>query len=268
MQKTYRRNYAVAVAGMLAGTVTPRVRSLKNASDNTYEIWTIAIPASPTNNTTYSITADDNGAAATTDASANQAELADLLLKAVRMSVLYDIFNPTLNTSTFVLTLTVRKQSTPVAVTASSGLTATRIVAATTASPVPFGVVVGRKVGDPSDVARLLSATTDVPKGITLLTHAIEKNGIGQAAVTAYYPGEMMDVVDRVNQGEGIWTQCVESSGISEDDPVYVNVTGVNAGKVTRSASGAVALPRSKFVSEINPDYNGKSIIKVSINFD
>ena len=275
MQKTYRRRYAKAVAGMMEGTTgTPRVRSLTNAADSTYETWTVAVPATPANSTTYSIVADDFTASHTTDASATQAELSAGLLSAARLSGIYDIAVVTLNSSTHVLTLERKVGSTAMDVSVSGGsggtvLTATKTIAAAISTVVPFGRFVGRQASDTAGTARLMDTTDDIPVGIALATHAGEK--IQQADgtwIAGYRPDEVMDIVDRVNSNEGIWCECVETSGITEEDTVYVSVATGHKGKVTKSSVGTVATSRCSFRSEVEQDHNGNPIVLVSINKD
>ena len=268
MQKTYRRNYAQAVAGQTDGLGLPRVHTYENTALSTYETWSIAIPAVPGSSTTFTVTVNGKTASTTTDASATQAELETQLLSALRLSEVYDVANISLDTVAHTLTLTAREQSVAIAVTTTgTGLTATKTVPASKSTLVPYGRFVGRLTSYPLGVVSLVTSSAHKVKGIAILTYANEKVGIGQAAVDGYQPTDAMDILDRANSTDGTWVECIEPD-ITEDDSVYVSYAAGNEGKVTKSATNAIAVARASFSERVKVDPNGKTIARVSLNFD
>lgn len=268
MQKLYRRQFAVAIPGQLQGLGMPRSRSMQNTAADTYETWDLSVPASAATNITFNILVDAASATVKTDSALNQAELEQALLAVIRQSEIYDNVVPTLNSVTHKIRLVCRHQSRPMTVTASGGgLSVTKIVPAMKSGPIPFGCVVGRQVGDPAGSVHLFSSLTDIPVGIVLLTHAIEKSGlVGQNLPTAYQPGDAVDVIDRVNSNDGIWVPCVEFSGITEEDLVFISIAPGTEGRVTKSSTGTAPFPYTSFRGEVEVDPNGRPIVLVSIN--
>lgn len=268
MQKTYRRRYAVAVAGMLYGFGTPpRVRSIVNSADSLTDTWDIPVPA-PVDATTYEVTVNGIIASVTTDFAggigATQEALTTALLDAIRQSPIYDIVSPTADLGSFTLQLVSREPGVALTVTGTN-LTPANAIAAAVSGSVPFGTFVGRQAADPEGTGRLMTTALDVPIGIALATHAIEKNGSYDLAVTEYQPDEVMDVVDAVNSNEGVWMKCAVAS-VSEGDTVYASYAPATRGFVTNVATNAVAVGQASFRSAVEVDPNGENIVLVIIN--
>lgn len=262
MQKSYALNFDISRPGFLSGLGKPRVRAKRNSADIKTQVWNFAI-TSLANSTLYSITLNGITASFTTDSSATNSELLNGIVAAIRNSEIYDLAFPTIVGSAVRLTL-----RTPGATTLTAtavGFTVTSAVAGAEASPIPFGRFVARKTTDGADEARLPSADTDKLVGVTLSTYAIERDGIGQEATVAYYPGEMMDVLDRCNDLDGMWVEAVETD-ITVDDTLYVVVGGDDAGKVTKTASGNIELTYTGLVQGSVTNSDGTVMVLASVN--
>lgn len=271
MQRIYRTKSAVAVAGMLSGYGTPaRTRSLTNAADYTHELWTLGIPAAPTANTAYTVTVAGTTATANTGADTTQAQLETLLLSALRQSdAIYSKTTIRLNSAAHTITVENKTGGEAIAVSVTGAdLTATKTVAAVSPRPIQFGRFVGRKAGDTPGTVRLITSLADSPKGVAMATHASEKVGIGPNAVVYHHPNDVLDVVEDTLANEGIWVECVETSGLTEDDTVYISVATGHEGKATKSNSGTLAAGAGvKFRSGVELDPNGNPVVLVKVAY-
>jgi hypothetical protein len=226
-----------------------------------------AIPANPLANTEYAVyDLDGQKTGYTTDASPTQAELGAGLLDAIRNSPLYDIATPKLEAN--VLTVTARSAIEPFSLGYStaggfSGSAYNQNGAAP--GDVPFGVLVARRATDLDDEARLPSLTTDKIIGVAMSTYAIEKTGIGQGAKVAYRPNEVMDILDRCNDLDGIWVPCVESD-LNLSDTLYVTVSPTQGGRLTRSATGNIPLTNASLVKGTVTNTDKSRMVLLSIN--
>jgi hypothetical protein len=269
MQKNYGLKFDISRPGFRIGMGTPRVRALTNSAKSLTDTWTLAVPAVPAASTTYSVTANNKTATVVTAAVApTQAALRDLLIDAIQQSEVFDVFAAT-SVAPALITMVARRLDAAV-VTTAVGLVLTNTVPFAKSNPIGFGLFVARAATDAANVARLPSTGADKLVGVTYATYFAERDAIGSDAKTAYKPDEVMDVLDRVNDCEAIWVQCVEDD-LTAADTLYV-VASTNpdlAGRVTRSAAGNIALNPNfySFVSDgtvVNSDLS--RMIALSLN--
>lgn len=271
MRTNYNLQYDRAIPGMREGSINfPRVCAMTCKKGAVKEVWTITIPASPTSDTTYSVTLNNGLGVArfTTDASATQAELQTGLLNAIRTNPMFGQRGVVEVSST---NLTFTALNFGIENLLTSTLTVTKTTAAVLPSPVPFGRFVARAAGDtdPRSVG-LPSATTDVVMGITHIVHDIEMTPsrfAGTSGLGTTYPYmDTMDVVDRTGESAGIWVECVESD-IDINDSVYVSVAAGHEGKATKTSSGTIDLStRAAFRSSVVISSTGTMSVLVGFN--
>lgn len=265
MQKTYVQRFDVSRPGFLSGLGVPRVRACRNSADTKNDYYTFAIPAAPVASTLYALSdALGNTASYTTDATPTQAELGAGLLNAVRTSNLYDVAVPKLEAN--VLTLTARSPIAPLVLTTTTLAAGTAFNFGAVPALVPFGVLVGRRITDLEDEARLLTLTTDIIVGVAMSTYSAEKDAVGPDAKVSYKANEAMDVLDRCNNLDGIWVPCVETD-LNVNDVLYASVAPATPGHLTRNATGTILVKNSSLVRGTVVNGDGSRMVLLSINF-
>lgn len=242
MQKNYARAFDISRPGFRIGMGTPRVQALTNSAQSLTDTWVLAIPAAPAANTTYSVTANNKTATVLTPAVApTQAALRDLLIDAIQQSEVFDVFAAT-STAPAAINLVARRLDAAV-ITTAVGLVITNTVPFAKSNPIQFGRFVARAASDSPKVCRLPSTGADRLVGVTYSTYFAERDAIGADAKTAYKPDEVMDVLDRVNDCQGIWVECVEDDLTAADELYAVASLDPDlAGRVTRVAAGNIAI--------------------------
>lgn len=272
MRINYNQYYDRAIPGMREGSINfPRVRALILKKGAIKEVWTIAIPASPTASTTYSVTLNNGLGVArfTTDASPTQAELQTGILNVIRANPMFGQRGIAAISSTNILFTALNLGIENLLTT--SGLTVTKTTAAVMPSLVPFGRFVARAAGDTDPyLAGLPSATTDIVMGITHIVHDIESTPsrfAGSSGLGTTYPYlDVMDVVDRTGESGGVWVECVESD-ITINDPVYVSVAAGHEGKATKTSSGTIDISnKAAFLRPPVASSNGTLSVLVGFN--
>jgi hypothetical protein len=274
VQRTYRRQFAVAAAGTLWGTGVPLVRTVENTADSRYELWTLAVPATPTANAVYSVTVDGVTVSFNAGGTPTQASLEAGLMSAIRQSTIYDTSKVVLDAIAHTITIERRIFGLAMVVTvAGAGLTATRTVAASLAGQVPFGRFVTRPasaVGLEGSQARLPVSGDTAIVGVTMATHFSEKVGVGVNAISGYQPNEAMDAVFKTVTLEGIWVEFTGNTSLPEssyiDTVVQASVLAGHQGKATNVvAAGNINVTGAVFRSKPEVDPNGNPIILVAL---
>lgn len=271
MRTNYNLYYDRAIPGMREGSINfPRVRAMTLSKGAVKEVWTITIPATPTPNTTYSVSLNNGLGVARfkTDASATQAELQTGLMNAIRS-------NPMFGQRGIVAILSTNLTFTAFNFGVENILTSTLTVAKTTAAVlpalVPFGRFVARAAGETDpNVAGLPALTTDVILGITHIVKDIETTPVrfaGTSGLGTTYPYlDTMDVVDRTGESAGIWVECVESD-ITINDSVYVSVAAGHEGKATKVSSGTINIS-NRAAFQCSPVVSSTGTMSVLIGFN
>lgn len=262
MQKRYTDKFLVATPGQHEGYGEPGVATRVNSALDVMFSVTITVPATVDANATYEVAATGTpfqgslSASFVTSGSPTQSALTAGLLSAIRSSDLFQHFYATAAAN--VITLKARAVGASFTVTAPSNATTTNDltigtpVAPSASANIPFGVFVVRKTGvDANNEVRLPDTNTGVAvQGVSFLTHATRKQGIGQEAITAYRPNEALDVYQRDNSCHGIWVRTADSS-LGIDDTVYIDcVTTGQQGWLTKTSTNNLALPASCKVVE------------------
>lgn len=272
MQRTYRRNFAPAAAGMLAGSGLPLMRTGKNTADSRYDLWNLSFSAAPAGNTVVSVTVDGRTASVNVGTAPTIASAAVALIGAIRQTDIYDKVRVTLDSVTNSITLENKFLGIPLVVT-SVGVAASKLVNASLAGFIPFGRFVARPNPSSSDSTqlRLPASFSDPVYGVTLLNHLTEKSAIGPNAVGGYGPNEMMDVVEKTMTNDGIWVEYSGSMNIPEvnivDTQCYAATSAGNQGKATNVPTNAAQMASgvAYFRSKPELDPNGKAIILVRL---
>lgn len=253
MQRTYTREMAKAVPGLLHGLGDATIDSLVNAAGLLADAWEILIPAAPVANTTYTVTVNGYAASFTTDAAPTQAELESGLFSAMRTSVEFTTAaEAVLDAPAHKINITARFVNTPLTVTASPG---TLTVNHTSPTPpelgnIPFGRFVGRKPNYEVKQASLVNAITDQVLGITVSTHAVTQIETPFASTynspmmteVGYKPLDVMNVMLRCSELTGIYTVVVPTEEIALTDTPYISVAPGTEGMVTKSATGTISI--------------------------
>jgi len=271
VQRTYRRKFSIAYAGMPSGIGLPRVRSVENTADAKAEVWEVPIPASPVASTTYTLVVDGRTVSFTTDGTPTQTELEAGLLSAIRQSEIYDSVNVTLNALLRRIVLE-RKLLGVAMVITGTNLSPTKTVTASISTLIPFGSIIAIDNtivrGSNEIAAGRITRSTVAGIGVVMATHASEKVGIGPTAVSGIQPLEVMDVVTRTLALEGIWTRYSGPTGTTNiaDTAVFQCVDAGTEGAASISAGTAVtALPGAVFASNVEVDPNGDRIALVAL---
>jgi hypothetical protein len=273
-----RRNYKLrmdrAAPGLFEGTVSgasPTVKTCINGSAGQIQKWTIVPPVTVTPNVTYELDIDNIAKVKfATGATPTGANLIDGLLNAFRsnpiaMSLMVAeglggnlvLSSKNFETSHSVIPGVMGDGDLP-----SASITQPNIVPAL----IEFGLFVARSAGDNPKMAKLPSAASDIILGITLNPKDIERNAIGTMAKTGFYPNTPMDVCQRCNGADGIWTVAIEPD-ITEDDPIHVKVGGPTAGRTTKQAAGNIAIgSMASFQSRVERLSSGVLVVLVRFN--
>lgn len=246
MQTIYRTNFASGYPGMLEGIGTPRVKAYKNNTGVQYASSTITTPATPTNSQAYTLTINGISSVFTSDASATAAEIFAGVLAAVRASAAFDqvdVLNVNSGARTFLLRS--RRPLTALTVAVGSSPSSNNVAFSTPTTPaapsdVPFGRIVARASTDAADSCKLPAADTDIILGVAQATYAEQRQAVGPNARPAYYAYDAVDVIQNTITCEGVWIPCIED--IAAGDTIYARVSGANAGMITTTASGNIAL--------------------------
>lgn len=279
-QTTYRDRFSVAIAGMIEGTGNIQAEAYLNDGGYAAEVWTITTPATPADNTLYTIDLIDarhplgnipsDTIGFTTGVGTTRAQLAQGLYDAARANLVFNglvlIAN---NTSTLVLTH--RKPNTPFTPIVGGGGAAPLTVpgSPTTAAAAPgvisFGVGVVR-INTKS--ARLPNSGDSINAiaGFTMNTSQIQKIGIGEAAIVGYAPSTLpMNVLQRCGTNPGIWVRTNETSINPDSDSVYLSVATDSKGYVQKTnANSAIDIStKARFRSGIETTVNGNRVVKI-----
>lgn len=282
MQRNYSQRFAVSTPGALDGIGQFRAETFKNSALDGKNLWTIGIPATVDNSTTYSLSVTGGGISGTetvsytTDGSATQAELrAGLLAAAKASSVLPRYFGISSSGNNLLLEALQANiaytVTSPTNASTTNDLTLTETTAAAASAEIPFGRFVVRKTTAPADAhdeARLpTTATGVILAGVTMLTHAIERVGMGTASRVAYQPNEAMDVLTNNAATRGIYVKC-DGAGINPEATVYIDTQSAsNRGGLTLTSTSNLALPATCKVREpATQDPNGDWIVLVGVN--
>lgn len=283
-QTTYRDRFSVAIAGMIEGTGQIQGEPYLNDGGYTAEVWTITTPATPADNTLYTIDLIDarhpvgNIPTAqvgfTTGVGTTRAQLAAGLYDAIRASLVANgLVLVANNTSTLVLTH--RKPNTPFTPVIGGGGAAPLTIpgSPTTAAAAPgvidFGVGVVRLS---TKSARLPNSGDSINAiaGFTMSTNQIQKIGVGEAAVVGYAPSTLpMNVLQRCGTNPGIWVRTIETSISPDSDSAYLSVASGTKGWVQKSnANSAIDISsKVRFRSGVETDVNGRRIVKIQYDF-
>lgn len=283
-QTTYRDRFTVATEGMIEGTGNIQAEAYLNDGGYVAEVWTITTPATPADNTLYTIDLIDDRhplgnipsalIGFTTGVGTTRAQLAAGLYDAFRANMTANglalIVN---NTSTLVLTH--RKPNTTFTPIIGGGGAAPLTIpgSATTAAAapgvIPFGVGVVR-INTKS--ARLPNSGDSILAiaGFTMATQQIQKIGVGEAAVVGYAPSTLpMNVLQRCGSNPGIWVRTTETSISPDSDSVFLSVASTTKGWVQKSnANSAIDVStRVRFRSGIETTVNGNRVVKIQYDF-
>lgn len=288
-QRSYVASMDVATPGLLTGygdseIVMPYINSVGATAD----VWTVACPATVDNSAVYSLTFNPDIAtfmesvtvSYTTPGSATQADLSLGLFNALRAEGrIGGLISVSRNASTHVLTITATMQGTPLVLTSASNATTTNdltltntTVASTTKTSIPFGRFVGRKSDFknnqaclPDSAAAFSSSGYDL-LGVTRQSRGQENIGIFDAAITEYPWMTVMDIVQDTVDRQGIWVEHVAGESITiNDKSLYVNVSGSNKGKLTKSSSSTIDVSSRVIVVRDSVVSEGKSLVLVRL---
>lgn len=290
MQKNYRQYFTQALAGMVEGMGVGAVEAYHNDNGYVKELWTITTPATPVTATQYTFTLNDADTAdnpiviSFTTTSTVRADLALGLFNAFRANLRATQIAVIANNTT-TLTLTHRKDNTPMSVTVGGGGAAPLTVPATptnaAAAPtrIPFGVFLTKVAGTtPRVVGTLNGGSVRLPNsgdaisaicGFARLNTSVQKDVVGEDATAGYEANQLaIDVQRRLGDLSGIWVPTLETS-ISESDPVYISVASGSRGFAQKtSANSAIdASSRASFRSGVVVDINNTRLVKVYANF-
>lgn len=267
------QGYPGRLSGMGQVQIYPHVNNLCQT-----EIWTITPPGTPTASTTYNLTINGVTVSATTDASPTALELGTALYNAFRLEAqLYGAIEPTLNTSTGVITLEVMGFAQNLVVSATAGIVAVKTVSATYGNIIPFGRFVGRKASyyrDPQDgsgTATLIDHASDYTLlGVTMTSYATERinpnNNLNVQALEGYPFGYVMNVLKDTGTCKGVWVETVEPD-LAFGDPLYVAIGAGNEGKLTKTAGSNVPLVgKASLEIAANPTFGNRSIALISLH--
>lgn len=157
-------------------------------------------------------------------------------------SVLYGLFDITATSTTVVLTAKRGGVANSYTVTVSgggSGYSVATTTASASALVIPFGYVIATGTGDTARTGKLPTASSDVPRGISVRTEAHE---ITQTGVDGVNPGEMINVL---SDGR-IWVR--PTTAFKPTDVVYYSYDSVTKGTVRAgTASNHAILTGAKF---------------------
>lgn len=253
MQRTYKEYLDRAIPGLLHGLGNATIEKFCNSGGLQADKWEIAIPASPTANTLYSVTVDGVKVQFQTDTDPTQAELESNLFVAMRTNGLFTSKTEAeLNGQNHKIILSSRFFNVPLTVN-TSPVTLAATHSTTTPPPlsiIPFGRAVARKPGYLYDQAALATASSDEILGITVSTHAMERVEQSYQATTSVYsvsaqigykPLDVMNVVIRTSDLTGIYVETVEDN-IQLTDRPYVSIALGHEGKITKSSSGTIPI--------------------------
>lgn len=283
-QTTYRDRFSVAIAGMIEGTGNIQAEAYLNDGGYVAEVWTITTPATPADNTLYTIDLTDDRhpvgnipsalVGFTTGVGTTRAQLAAGLYDAIRASMVANgLVLVANNTSTLVLTH--RKPNTPFTPLIGGGgaapltIPSTPTTAAAAPGVIDFGVAVTRLS---TKSARLPNSGDSINAiaGFTMATQQIQKIGVGEAAVVGYAPSTLpMNVLQRCGTNPGIWVRTAEATISPDSDSVYVSVAAASKGWVQKTnANSAIDVStRARFRSGVETDVNGRRIVKIQYDF-
>jgi len=277
-QASYRQDMAIAIPGMYFGMGPYFASPYMNLGALTPATYTITPPATVDASTVHSLTIDGTTVTFTSGASTTTAQLGLGLFNAIRQDPqVFRKVDASIVSATGVITLTARVLNTLLTITSPSNTTTTNdltianTIGTGTASYIPYGRFVGRQASDSVDPisglsnAKLInSATGFTVLGVTMKAF-MEKSAIGSLGVSGYPVQSVMNVMEDVVGIKGIWVECVEPD-ILRTDTAYIAVATGNEGKISKTSSGNLDITaRVKFVTDAQLDYNGKSIVGVSI---
>lgn len=273
---------APALPGMVNGFGNPQVYPYIN-NVGLLEKWTLTLPATPTANATYKFGVSGYTVSVTTDADPTKAELAQALLNAVRTDVLLfsEIEFDRENDDNF--TIWAKQVGKKLVITlnpageVAAPLTVTRTQETKVGDVIPFGRIVGRTSDrslyfrDPLDgfgPASLPTSTTGFELlGVTRIANFYEKVGRFQDAKSGYPFESTMDVLNNTGTMEGIWIECLEPD-IQIGQPLFCTVGDASTGgKVSRVATGAIALGSSVIARSDVATAFGYQMIKCKVEF-
>lgn len=270
----YSKTMDIATPGALSGSAASHLTgTYVNSAATAKQVHTVVTPATVDASAVYSITVDGVVVSYTSDASPTQTELRDGLYNSFRTNPeARSLMDVAISGNNLVLT-SARLENVHIVSVNSADTTNDLTVSITTAqnlgTAIPYGVFVTRAAGDAIKAAKLPATNTDKVIGVTTIHQNLERNAIGDQAVTEYAAMEEMDVLERCNSLDGAWVRCVDAD-IDVDDTVYVIPSGATAGYVTKTAGSninlaTVASYRSETVA-INRDNIGTYMVLVRFN--
>ncbi|MGL4376703.1 MAG: hypothetical protein ACRCT1_09720, partial [Microcoleaceae cyanobacterium] len=222
-----RRNYGYFKPGWpgllseIAGGASPAIRAFTLLAGGLPEEWILTTPASPSPLTDYKFILDGGIARVTTDGIVTQNDVVVSLYNAIlKNPIISSRVLASISGTEIVITARSLGQ-TYLASVEGPGLTAAK-TSATGMIPqsIPFGRFVARS-STSLDLKSccLPSLSTDILLGVSLAVRDLERNAVGQSAVSAYKASDICDIVVDT-QSAGIWVETVDES-ISINDSLY-----------------------------------------------
>lgn len=262
MLTNYDENFEKALAGLRTGDATGgRVLPYVAGLDSIPRYWEITIPATPADDTAYSLELDGKLATYTTGASETQEQLRDGLIYQLRINPgIMSYVTLEYDATTITLTMSRYFYSDRLMTLVGTNLTVAE-TAATTAPPIEFGRFVTRAAAETNIRAvKLPSSLTEVVLGCTLLNFAKEATGIGLGRQTYYRDKQTVDVVERTDNA-GIYVQSLEDLDINSN--VHISIAPGSEGKITPSATGTIDISNVSRV--LKPTYNSHTDGKITL---
>jgi hypothetical protein len=262
---------AIAIPGMPYGQGQPVVLPFTNMAGTKKAKWTIAVPSTVDANATYSLNVLGTVVNAVTGSATTQAQLAAMLLNAVRSGVAANA-GLSIIMAENLITIESMNVGAPLTVTSPSNgttisdLTLTQVIASGDDSVIPFGRFVGRKFDYPDKAAGLINSNSTthaagqdgfIAYGVTHTTHAITRVGRGLSAIGGYSPLDVMNVwVDRGN-AQGIWVETTDENDIKigdtfADSALFIATSAGNEGKLTKDSATYSGVPLNKKVEVLS----------------
>jgi hypothetical protein len=264
-QLNYQQYMPQGVPGTMRGMGSYRVEPYLNNATGRRAVVTITPPSTPDANQLYSLLIDGIfGVNVTTDSSPTAVELGQLIYDAIRANPqLFRYLDPSLNTSSGVVTITQNYFNTALTIVQSNAASTTNdlTIQATTApgtgAMIPYGRFVGRKSTFTMDsngvsaAALIDDATANVWTVLgPTLKDFYEKDRKGPDALVGYPFGRTMSVLEDTGTYQGVLVEVVESD-IKAGDPLYIAVAAGNEGKASKTSSSNIDVSaRGRFVSD------------------
>lgn len=263
---------APAIPGMQWGSGAPVVYPHQNLWATKKAKWTIAAPATVDANATYTVVVNGESVSVSSGAATTQAQLATLLLNALRSRMALTIGH-NINLSGSTVTIESLNPGAPITVTCptnastTNDLTLTEVAASGDEAIIPFGRFVGRKFDYPTRAASLISSNSGtyaagqngfLPLGITSTTQASMRIGRGLDAVGGYSPKDTMNVWAGKGNSQGIWVECTPENDITIGDSLgttnlFIATTSGNEGKLTKDDTTYAGLALGGKVEVLEP---------------